>query len=84
MILKCTVWVPVSLLRRFRGSYTDDSMLTIPIGNASHSTELSYEFDIRDHAKPNKKGTYIANLVCLFFIAEIILKMVLLQSLSQQ
>ena len=35
---------------------TDDSMLTIPVGNAFETTELTYGFEIRDHAKPNMKG----------------------------
>jgi hypothetical protein len=35
-------------------------MLSIPVGNATRTTELNYEFDIRDGAKPNSiKGNII-------------------------
>ena len=41
------------------GSKSDDSILVIPVGNVTNSTELSYEFDIRDHVKPGPKGIII-------------------------
>ena len=44
------------------GSKSDDSVLVIPVGNVTNSTELSYEFDIKDHVKPGPKGIGIADL----------------------
>ncbi len=41
------------------GSKSDDIILVIPVGNVTNSTELSYEFDIRDHVKPGPKGIII-------------------------
>ena len=38
------------------GKKSNDRVLTIPVGNATNSTELSYEFEIKDSVKPRLQG----------------------------
>ena len=38
------------------GKKSSERVLTIPVGNATNSTELSYEFEIKDSVKPRPQG----------------------------